>query len=342
MIDATRINWYRNPIDKDVLRLLNARNNWQPLLHVLTQISLSATTAFLAYFSWRNLAWPLTILLIWVHGSIYTFFGYAGGAHELSHRNVFRSRWLNEVVMVVYDFLSWGNFVCFRHSHMKHHQLTVHNGRDMEVELPMEVPPAAWFWAFTFNIPSLWRVLKTRVRWAAGHLEGEWEHFIFPQSDQKGRRRLFWWSRIELAGHLALAIFFVVSGNWILLFLVTFGRFIGQWLNFLVGVPQHIGLKPDVPDFRICCRTFLIGPLVRFLYWNMNYHVEHHMFASVPFYRLRQLHREIAWDLPIPRIGIIDVWREIIPIIRRQQEDPSYALVPALPEGAQSARTRGR
>ena len=34
-----------------------------------------------------------------------------------------------------------------------------------------------------------------------------------------------------------------------------------------------------------------MNPLFRFIYWNMNYyHVEHHMFPMVPYYRLAELH----------------------------------------------------
>ena len=29
----------------------------------------------------------------------------------------------------------------------------------------------------------------------------------------------------------------------------------------------------------------------RFLYWNMNYHIEHHIFPTVPYYNLPALRR---------------------------------------------------
>ncbi|MFW5826322.1 MAG: hypothetical protein ACOCVO_02055, partial [bacterium] len=46
---------------------------------------------------------------------------------------------------------------------------------------------------------------------------------------------------------------FILTGNWILLFLVTLAPFTANWLNFLCGLPQHLGLLPSVPDFRLCC-----------------------------------------------------------------------------------------
>jgi fatty acid desaturase len=64
----------------------------------------------------------------------------------------------------------------------------------------------------------------------------------------------------------------------------------------------------------------------------MNYHVEHHMFPAVPFYNLPKLRAAIAADLPPAPHGLITTWREILPVLRRQDTDPSYAFIPVLPE----------
>ena len=49
----------------------------------------------------------------------------------------------------------------------------------------------------------------------------------------------------------------------------------------------------NVLDHRLNTRTVKMCVVNRFLYWNMNYHVEHHMFPMVPYYRLPELHEEI-------------------------------------------------
>ena len=54
---------------------------------------------------------------------------------------------------------------------------------------------------------------------------------------------------------------------------------------------QHAGLAEDVLDHRLNCRTVYMNPISRFIYWNMNYHVEHHMFPMVPYHALPRLHR---------------------------------------------------
>lgn len=45
-------------------------------------------------------------------------------------------------------------------------------------------------------------------------------------------------------------------------------------------------------------RVFLVGPLVRYAVfpWGMDYHLPHHMFASVPHYKLKALHEVLLRD----------------------------------------------
>ena len=86
-------------------------------------------------------------------------------------------------------------------------------------------------------------------------------------------------------------------------------------------------------DFRRCCRTVLLGPVTRFLYWHMNYHVEHHMYPSVPFYNLGKLRQAIADDLPPATRGLWRSWAQMLPILWRQRRDPDYVFTPPLPTG---------
>ena len=64
----------------------------------------------------------------------------------------------------------------------------------------------------------------------------------------------------------------------------------GAWLMPIYGYTQHAGLAENVLDHRLNCRTVYMNPINRYLYWNMNYHVEHHMFPLVPYHNLPRLH----------------------------------------------------
>ena len=113
--------------------------------------------------------------------------------------------------------------------------------------------------------------------------------------------------------------------------MVTFAPFYGGWLFFLCNNTQHAGLQGKVSDFRLNTRTVILNPFVRFLYWHMNYHIEHHMYVAVPCYHLGRLHKLIENDLPSCPRGLIEAWRQIIAIQKRQEVDPEYQFVAKLP-----------
>jgi fatty acid desaturase len=207
--------------------------------------------------------------------------------------------------------------------------------------LPINIKWYQWIWGATVNVKSVWYIFKTFFRHAFGRnrdkvLKTEWEKRIFPPEDRKGYRAMVNWARIVLIGQTILAVVFVVTGNWILLFLVTFAPFCATWFVMLTHMPQHVGMRPDVADWRQSTRTYLAGPIVRFFYWNMNYHVEHHMYAAVPFYNLPKLRKAIITDLPAADRGLVATWKEIYSTVRKQKADPGYFYTPQLPATAGS------
>ena len=116
----------------------------------------------------------------------------------------------------------------------------------------------------------------------------------------------------------------------------------GGWLYLVFGLTQHAGLAEDVLDHRLNSRTVYMNPVFRFLYWNMNYHVEHHMFPMVPYHALPELHEEMKPYSPTPYNGLFEAYREIIPTLLKQVKDPTYHVVRKLPEGAPAYDARRR
>jgi Na(+)-translocating NADH:ubiquinone oxidoreductase F subunit len=74
-----------------------------------------------------------------------------------------------------------------------------------------------------------------------------------------------------------------------------------------------------------------MNPINNYLYWNMGYHIEHHMFPLVPYHALPKLHALIKADTPRPYHGLLEAYREILPLLLRQSRDPSYFLQRQLP-----------
>jgi fatty acid desaturase len=89
-----------------------------------------------------------------------------------------------------------------------------------------------------------------------------------------------------------------------------------------------------VLDHRLNTRTVQLNVVHRFLYWNMNYHVEHHMFPMVPYHRLAELHEEIKHDCAPAYPSLWAAYREIIPAIVRQLKDQEHFVRRELRPGA--------
>lgn len=165
-----------------------------------------------------------------------------------------------------------------------------------------------------------------------GRMEGQWELTLYPDGRPETRRPAVLWARFLLIGHGLILGYSIWRHIWILPILSTLAPFYGGWLFMLCNNAQHMGLRDNVTDFRLCCRTITLNPIVQFLYWHMNFHTEHHMYAAVPCYRLGRLHRLIKHDLPPCPRGLISTWREIAAIQRRQEIDPAFQCTPRLPE----------
>ena len=323
------ISWYRVPLPKEKLRELTQRSDGKGFLQTVPYLLLLVATGGAAFYAYAHLPLPWLFVILFFHGTFYAFL--LNGFHELVHGTLFKTKWLNTAFLQVFSFLSWNNQVLFRASHIRHHASTLHPPDDEEVILPLHLPVWTFVRCALVNPLGFWKVLRDTVRHSFGLLNTPWERVLFPERDKVGKRLMVRWSRIVLIGHLAIVVASIATGHWLFAVVITFARFYGggyQWLN---NITQHIGLQDNVPDFRLCCRTIELNPFARFLYFQMNYHVEHHMYAAVPCYNLRRLHRAIESYLPPTSYGLIAAWSEILSIFRIQAKDPSYQHIYRLP-----------
>ena len=89
----------------------------------------------------------------------------------------------------------------------------------------------------------------------------------------------------------------------------------------LIGLCALLCLPSPIPPLT----PFFSGGVV------VNYHTEHHMYATVPCYHLAGLHAAIKHDLPPTPDGILAVWRVIADVLAEQKHDPLYCQPIALP-----------
>ena len=109
-------------------------------------------------------------------------------------------------------------------------------------------------------------------------------------------------------------------------------KFYGNTLQVLFGLTQHAGLYEDIKDHRYSTRTVYLNPVFSFLYWQMEYHIEHHMFPNVPSHNLPKLHQMLQDQMPPAKKGLWEAYREIVPAVIRQAKNPDYKIPLSVPQ----------
>ncbi|WP_197677692.1 NADH:ubiquinone reductase (Na(+)-transporting) subunit F [Opitutus sp. GAS368] len=246
--------------------------------------------------------------------------------HESGHGTAFKTDWMNTFLYEVASFMVMRESTVWRWSHTRHHSDTIIVGRDPEIVSPRP-PDIKGLIAGFFGLSNYPKYFKHILLHSAGRMTEEEKTFIppseFPNVYRKARIYVLLYA---ISAGLALA-----SGSLLPLFLVGFVNVFGSWLMSIYGLTQHAGLAENVLDHRLNCRTVYMNFVNRYLYWNMNYHLEHHMFPLVPYHALPQLHAAVKDDCPTPYPGLLSAYREIIPTVLRQVTDPSHHVKRQLP-----------
>ncbi len=146
------------------------------------------------------------------------------------------------------------------------------------------------------------------------------------------RHRMIWTSRIFMLIKILVIVWAFIIGSFLPIMFVVLPQMYGSPILQLTTMLQHGGLKADSWDHRESTRTVLLNPIHGWLlYFNMQYHIEHHLFPQVPFYNLPKLHGVIKNQLPPPNQGFIDGLVEMIPAIIKQSKDPQYYCSKKMP-----------
>ncbi len=322
--------WFQPEIEPAVMRGLQARSNGRAARDTVLWLGLliaSGVTAFVLLPSW----WA--VLPFIVYGALY------GGAadarwHEHGHGTAFANTAANEIIYYLACFMLWRGPTTWRWSHYRHHTDTIIVGRDAEILF--ERPSNAWRAAFAFTHlqgGSLmgWRLVKN----AFGSLDDGIRDFV-PESEL---RKVVWEARVFVAITAGIVAWAIAIQSIVPLLFVGLPTIYGGWLMVFFGITQHAGMREDVLDHRLNSRSVRMNPVLRFLYLNMNYHVEHHIFPSVPYHALPVLHAEIGDQLAPIKPNVASAYREIFSTLWKQQHDHSYEIPLDLPPArAKAAR----
>jgi Na+-transporting NADH:ubiquinone oxidoreductase subunit F len=314
--------WYQCPVPRETMRKLLERRDGPAAADTALWFALILASGYATYVLWGSWWAALPFALYSVL--------YASTSdsrwHESGHGTAFKTDWMNNALYEIASFMVMRESVVWRWSHNRHHSDTIIVGRDPEIAVPR--PPNVKGMVMSFFNLQVYRKYFTRiVQHCFGRMTAEEKTYI-PQTEFP---KIYWRARIYVAIYLSVLGLAFATRSILPLLMVGLTNLFGTWLLVTYGLTQHAGLAENVLDHRLNCRTVYMNPIHRYLYWNMNYHVEHHMFPLVPYHALRKLHAVVKDDCPTPYPGLFSAWREIVSAVASQVKDPTYHVKRSLP-----------
>jgi fatty acid desaturase len=285
-------------LDRDSLHRLSRRSNSRGFVQLGSHALLLGITGYLVWAS-RGL-WRVPALI--AHGVVLDFLFCA--LHETTHRTAFESRRTNDAVAWLSGALLVLPPEFFRAFHFAHHRFTQDPARDPELAQPPPATLAVYLWRAS-GIPNWTRRITTTLRHAlTGRVR---EPFVSAgkQAVIVREARILW---LVYALVLAASIFFR-SPAALLYWIIPV--MLGQPFLRLYLLSEHMGCAMN-DDMYANTRTTYTNAAVRFLAWQMPYHVEHHAFPAVPFHRLREVNEVVRSRIQVESPGYLALHAALI------------------------------
>ena len=314
--------WYRCEIDRALLKSLSRRTNWHGLVYLLYFVVLLVISGAWALQSLGTL-WSIPAFLL--YGGIWVFA--TSVVHETSHGTAFRNRALNEAVLFISGFMVQQTPSLVRYVHARHHSHTALVGEDPEIILTNPMTWRDFIIKELIDLGSIWYFVKATAALAIGLPTRDASDCIPAQ----GMLRAVVEAQVYMLAYFGVILWSLMAQSWLPVLMLILPRLFGAPTHGVILATQHFGMAQDIPDHRHTTRTMHVNPALRLLYWNMNYHVEHHIFPQVPFHALPALHKAVGDQCPPPTQGVFGAMKEIATTINRQRLDPGYTTPRPLP-----------
>lgn len=299
---------------REEIAQLTARSDWRGAWAIVSTWGIIAS-AFAVLALWPNV-FTFVLALCIIAGRQLAL---AILEHEGAHGTLFKTRWMNDSLT---DWLCarpvWQNLFKYRAHHLGHHTRTgLPDDPDLSLHARFPTTPASLRRKFIRDL-SGYTGLKTMfglllmdaevIRWTVAN--------DIQRLPANGRR---WYQYVATAlrnmtpmliangvlfGILALSGHPMLYLVWVLAYLTPF-----QFFLRIRSIAEHGCLENTADMFRNT-RTTRAGLLARMSVAPMqvNYHIEHHLMASVPYYRLPLMHRFLRNKNAVPAPpGYLDV-----------------------------------
>lgn len=267
-------------LDAKTLKQLSQLSPWRTGFAVVFDWAVIAASIAASQYTHNLVVYLLAVLLIGGRQH-----GFGALMHEFAHyrfiSNKAASDWICDL------FVSWpilASVDAYRRNHLAHHRYTnTEQDPDWVVKIGTR----------KFTFPQEW---GTAVMSLVGYLAFIGSVFEMAQTmkrlralDQSTRQ----YKLLRLAYYVAFAALFTLTGTWLqfLLYWVVPYMTVFFMVLYVRSVAEHFGAL-DYSDELQSTRSVMpfLWERAVFAPHNVNYHLEHHLYPSVPFYNLPQLH----------------------------------------------------
>jgi fatty acid desaturase len=286
---------FRKALPKVLVQRLSQISFWRSAWSVLEELLVIGVliAAALTWWTWWVVI-PCVILIGTRQHALFIL------AHESAHYRLFEQRWLNDAVGRICATVQGLSMRTYRVIHRLHHN-NLYTEVDPDTALHGGYPRGK-----AYLVRKLLKDLSGFTAWktyayflgGAPALNTQTQVAIRPLDDTSGKLRDEARAdrNVVIAFHVFALVAFAASGYTV--------EYLVLWILPLVTVVQAIlrlraiaehGATTDFSSPLTAARTNLVPAWLGWLIFphNVNYHIEHHLYASVPQYHLPELHREL-------------------------------------------------
>ena len=288
---------FRKELPRELVLQLTRRSPWRATAAVLEDVAVIAAALAVALYYWPD---PLVVFVaVLIVGSRqHALFVIA---HDAAHYLLYDTRWVNDAVGRACAMVQGLSMCTYRVIHRLHHN-NLYGELDPDTALHGGYPRGR-----SYLIRKLLKDLSGMTAWktyayflgGAPALNTATNVAMRPLDDtsEKLRNEARHDRNAVIAFHLMALGLFAWSG--------TLVEYLVLWILPLLTVVQAIlrlraiaehGATADFSSPLTAARTNVLPAWLEWLIFphRVNYHIEHHLYASVPHYNLPQLHREMA------------------------------------------------
>ena len=288
---------FRKELPREVVLQLTRRSPWRASASVLADVAVIAATLAVALYYWPN---PVVVFfaVLMVGTRQHALFVIA---HDAAHYLLYETRWVNDAVGRACAMVQGLSMCTYRVIHRLHHN-NLYGELDPDTALHGGYPRGRWY-----LIRKLLKDLSGLTAWktyayflgGAPALNTATNVAMRPLDDtsQKLRSAARHDRNGVIAFHLVALALFAWTGylvQYLVLWILPLATVVQAILR-LRAIAEH-GATTDFSSPLTAARTNVLPAWLEWLVFphRVNYHIEHHLYASVPHYNLPQLHREMA------------------------------------------------